>query len=131
MRLKVTTRNLFFRWAYLFTTQKTRDDMRTTTICALFWRSVLLTPITIIGMSIPVIVLGFTAARIGWVAVVLRIVGVVGAAAALCVVIAWVESRSYVRSLDRSLEARKPSWIKEAYRGIKDRYCPLLRVEKR
>lgn len=123
--LNVTTRNWFFRWAYLF--KSDRDYITTTTVCELFWRSIIVTPFQIAVMAVPVIALSLAVAKEGWLRVFGTIIVALVLALGLVVLMSWIAERQYHRSLDAKPRNR---FLREAYRGIKERYCPIVRVSR-
>ena len=123
--MKVNTKNWLFRWAYLF--KMDRDYVHTTTLCALFWRSVLLTPAVIGLIAAPVVAVAYQTALNGWWWLGLRTLIVTGCAIGFIGVIAlcaWLDGEPSPK------RRKEPSVIREAIRGIKERYCPIVYVER-
>lgn len=126
--MKLSTHNWLFRWAYLFKID--RDYVRTTTLCAIFWRSVLLTPLVLALISLPVVAIAYQTALNGWWWLGLRVLMGLGALVvvvgigALC---AWLEEREYKQSFKTRRD--EPSVIRGAIKGIKERYCPIVYIE--
>jgi len=127
--LSVSQRNWFFRWAYLINFQDTRNDVEVTTLCSLFWRSVFLTPLKLALFSAPAVGVGY------WVGVtplgeVAKVIGFLAVVVAWFCLGHWLDKRDTARKERERREGtvRQPSFLHEAYRGIKERYCPLVRV---
>ncbi len=110
------------RWAFLLT-----DDDRpfgSVSLCSLFWRSVFETPLKlIIGLIfISVVVhLGFYLPfqKLGWLDL-LVVPSIVGGIIGIGFLLAFVDERNLYG---------KPSLIETAWRGFKDRYCPIIKLE--
>lgn len=132
--LTVNHRNWFFKWAYLINFQDTRDAIDVTTLCSLFWRSAVLTPLKLCVLSSPVVGMGY------WIGVTDR-----ETVREVIVLVVWVVGgMSFAIHMDNRARAKrerdeamgikpkppKPSFIGETIRGIKERYCPLVRVER-
>lgn len=122
--MKISTRNLIFRWAYLFTRQSRRDYMKHTTLCDLFWRAILLTPLQVITLSLPVVFVSLLIAVFGWIPFA-QAVGMT--ALALLGILVFV---AFLVWLENAPTSKPMIWASEVYRGYKDRYCPLVRVEQ-
>lgn len=111
-------------WAYKF---EERVPLYTN-LCALFWRTVLFTPLKIgaIGLVLGLLVLWheYLWFQAWWMAL-----APVGGVAGLLGTIAfgvWCEDRFRERKL-RPAEDRTLVYL--VYRSIKDRYCPLIRID--
>lgn len=135
--LRVTTRNWFFRWAYLFTTQRQRDCMGATTLCDMFWRSVLLTPFQLFCAAVPVVAISSIVIDAGvWnfargLGVALGIITLVFGVAATIVFInqSIRGEKSNAITVVATRASNATQVVSEAVRGIKERYCPIVRVE--
>lgn len=104
--MKLTRSNWLLKWAFLGESLPYRN----TTLCALFWRIVLFTPMKlIVAGSLVGLLLIFPWFDLGWKAIFLYL-GVAGFFGVDALV-------GYA------------GFIGEAVKGIKEKYCPLIQIE--
>ena len=118
MKMELRRNSWIVRWAYLF--EYRRVWVRQTSICALFWRTVLLTPLKIAVPSSVLVMLAFVAYTHPWNFLkALLLIGVIGlTTAAIVGIVEAADSGSIQRSL-----------VGRGITAIKDRYCPIVSIE--
>lgn len=130
MRLELRRTNWLFRWAYLMAPRP-----YTTTLFSLFWRSVLVTPLQIIGLAafVSLLMTQLLMEPLPVVWFVLGVVGGVGGPLAiifLCCEISdrFKEWRSEIEDADAfGYKPNVPSIARRVF-TIKRRFCPLVDI---
>jgi hypothetical protein len=128
MRVKAESR--LVRWAYLLDTDGTPDR---TTVCALFWRTVLYTPVKLVLIACfavwVVYLLGLLASiaidltRENWSEFVAVVITAAGAFASFAFA-HWAEKRFKAR------RDQAPGLLRSYVQAVKQRVCPFVYIEK-
>lgn len=114
------------RWAYLF--ESRREYTVRTSLCAIFWRSVLFTPLKLFSIGLLGAFCCFLMFLYGrlwwqhWTVAVLRTLGVIGAAAFLLFMV-WVTGSH----TDLAIYAEKHPLIQGAL-AVKRKICPIVDI---
>lgn len=114
---------LLARWAYLLSDYTPCQ----TTLCTLFWRSVLLTPIKLIGVGV---FLGALLYVLIWLP--FKEFGLFGPLIAPLFtgfLVLWFIVLGKIKERWSDNDYPEPSIIMEGLRGIKEKYCPIVRIE--
>lgn len=123
--MKVRRESRVIRWAYFLSDRVVPDQ---TSLCPLFWRVVLITPINI---ALPLAFFG----AVGWLLVEAFIKAplVTGGIIAICAFaiavgfsIAWVE-RALKKRAKRCVDAA-PSVLFDGFRAVKGKVCPIVKI---
>lgn len=120
MKLTISRKSWLLKWAY-FLEHTVFYSGEKFSLCPIFWRTILLTPIKLLAIcAVAFTVLALPYIKLGWWGIALQ-----------AAIVAWVSVIFFVcdRISNRGRGKRKPSIVVAFYRGVKDKYCPLIEVE--
>lgn len=122
MEFELSKSSRLYRWAYLLTNTWNKPK-RQADLCKVFWRVVFLTPLklTFYGACVAVLLYALLIGPVlkwGW-------VGLLVIPAMLTGVFA---TAAFISFLDSGYSDDEPSFLTEAYRGFKAKYCPIVKV---
>ena len=116
--LTIKHRGYLYQWAFWLTAPWSCPfPNQATNLCALFWRTVVVTPakIVAIGVILGILVLAhIEEAILGW----------------FFVLVPWIMVGAVFGGIWCAGKGKEASPIKETIHGIKERYCPIVRVEE-
>lgn len=125
--MQLKARSLVVRWAYLWSMDGIPDQ---TSLCALFWRTVLVTPLKLL---VPVIVLSMVAAFI-WLKPLAAVASVVGMAAiaGFGALMGYLADRHHDRRALRQMSDKgtKPSVLIDGFYAVKGKVCPIVELTR-
>lgn len=116
---------LIIRWAYLWA----GGAPYRTSLCRLFWRTVLITPLKLLGCAACVAIIGAAIYVHPW-RVACLLVGL-ALLVAICASISWLEGHPKVqawsrRREDRRHQSKSPSVLIHGFRAVKAKMCPIV-----
>lgn len=127
--MNLSRQSLIFRWAYFFDGRAKRRSIEQTSVCAIFWRCVLLTPLLILGIVL------FVAAILNlvWTHPIPVLKGLASAATIIgaIVLIANAQERRKRRreALAEAGFVETPSMLMAGAKAIKARICPIVEID--
>ena len=110
-------------WAYLWEGAPPHQ----TSLCALFWRTVALSPVKVFSLGCVIALIGSAVYEYPWRSVAL--VGVVASILGAIVLIAWLVDEVEFRHRPRQPE--QPSVVRDGFRAIKGKVCPIVTLTDR
>ena len=111
------------RWAYLWEGYTPHQ----TSLCALFWRTVALSPLKVFMLGCVLALIGSAVYDYPWQSVAL--VGVVASILGAMILIAWLVDEVEFRHRQRQPE--QPSVVRDGFRAIKGKVCPIVTLTDR
>lgn len=124
--MKLSKHSRIVKWAFLFSGSHKPSR---TSLCAIFWRCVFLTPFTVlsIGTFVGFILAQFWLKPLQAFGVVATIAALIGFGYGCAVIDDRIKARRAER-LERLSTVRKISPLREGARAIKSRICPIVEI---
>ena len=120
--LHITHNGYLYRWAYALTIDFMPKPGETTNLCTLFWRCVLLTPLKILICGVAGGAIIFIHALLYY-SPIWQMVFFPAGMVLLMALVVWVATVNI-----RPGRSKVVDFTRAAYRGVKERYCHLVRV---
>ena len=121
--MRISRNSLIIRWAYLLMVVLGDPIPRQTSLCALFWRTVLITPLWIAIFVTAVLFVGFLGYQ-AWLKPWEALWAVIIITGPALVLLAGVETHDYLTA-----DTDSPSIIRGGFRAVKDKLCPIVKLD--